>query len=46
VVRVISVKRLSALIGVLLGSLFLKERGLRHRLVGAGLMVAGVALLL
>ena len=45
VVRVISVKRLSALIGVLLGTLFLRERGLRHRLVGAGLMVAGVALL-
>ena len=46
VVRVISVKRLSALIGVLLGSIFLGEKGLRHRLVGAGLMVAGVALLL
>ncbi|MEY2976710.1 MAG: EamA family transporter [Prochlorotrichaceae cyanobacterium] len=46
VVRVISVKRLSALIGVLFGALFLKEIGLRHRLLGAGLMVAGVALLL
>lgn len=46
VVRVISVKRLSALIGVGLGTIVLKEKGLRHRLLGAGLMVAGVALLL
>lgn len=46
VLRVISVKRMSTLIGVLLGAFFLKEPGLRHRLLGASLMVAGVIVLL
>jgi drug/metabolite transporter (DMT)-like permease len=46
VMRVISVKRLSTLMGVLLGVMFLQESGLRHRLLGAALMVMGVALLL
>lgn len=46
VVRVITVKRLSTLIGVFLGAIFLKEQGFRHRLLGAALMVAGVAVLL
>lgn len=46
VVRVIAVKRLSTLMGVVLGVVFLQEQGLRHRLLGAGLMVAGVAVLL
>jgi drug/metabolite transporter (DMT)-like permease len=39
---VIAVKRMSAVFGVLLGSLVLGERGLRERLAGASLMVAGV----
>lgn len=46
VVRVIAVKRLSTLMGVLLGVLFLGEKGLGSRLGGAALMVAGVAVLL
>lgn len=46
VVRVIAVKRLSTLMGVVLGVVFLGERGLRYRLVGAAVMVLGVAVLL
>ncbi|MEB3275248.1 MAG: EamA family transporter [Prochlorothrix sp.] len=46
VVRVIAVKRLSTLIGVVFGVVFLREGGLRHRLLGAAIMVAGVAVLL
>ncbi|WP_034641970.1 EamA family transporter [Desulfovibrio inopinatus] len=42
---VIAVKRMNAIFGVLFGALFFKEQGLRHRLPGAGLMVAGVALI-
>lgn len=46
VVRVIAVKRLSTLMGVVLGVVFLGEGGLRNRLVGAAVMVMGVAVLL
>ncbi len=38
----IAVKRLSVLFGVLLGYLFFREEELASRLIGAGLMVAGV----
>lgn len=39
---VIAVKRLSAVFGVLLGAMIFGERGLRERLAGVALMVAGV----
>ena len=41
----ISVKRLSALIGIAYGRLFFKEKYLAVRLVGAGIMVAGAVLI-
>ena len=41
----ISVKRLSALIGIIYGGLFFKEKYIAVRLVGAGLMVAGAVLI-
>jgi drug/metabolite transporter (DMT)-like permease len=41
VAYMISVKRLSLLIGVVYGWMFFKERGLRERLLGAALMLAG-----
>jgi drug/metabolite transporter (DMT)-like permease len=41
----ISVKRLSALIGIIYGRLFFKEQHMAMRLVGAGLMVAGAVLI-
>ena len=41
----ISVKRLSALIGIFYGRLFFKEKYTAVRLVGAGLMVAGAVLI-
>jgi uncharacterized membrane protein len=45
VTQVIAVKRMSALIAVLLGVFVLGEEGLRSRLLGAGIMVVGVALI-
>jgi uncharacterized membrane protein len=42
---VIAMKRMSALISVFLGSIFLKEPNLRQRLVGAAVMFAGVLLI-
>ena len=45
VAYMIAVKRTSLLIGVLYGHLFFREPGIRHRLPGALLMVAGVALI-
>jgi drug/metabolite transporter (DMT)-like permease len=41
----ISVKRLSVLIGIIYGRLFFKEKYIAVRLVGAGLMVAGAVLI-
>jgi len=41
----ISVKRLSALIGIIYGWLFFKEKYVAFRLVGASLMVAGAVLI-
>jgi uncharacterized membrane protein len=43
--RVIAIKRMSALLSVLLGSLILKEKGLKDRLLATGLMVLGVVCL-
>lgn len=45
VAYMIAVKRLSLLMGVLYGYLLFREDGLRERLAGGGLMVAGVALI-
>ncbi|MBT3864852.1 EamA family transporter [Candidatus Peregrinibacteria bacterium] len=42
---VISLKRMSALFGVVLGVLFFKEKGLSERMTGAVVMVAGVVVL-
>lgn len=42
---VISIKRTSGLFGVLFGYLFFKEKGMSERMVGALLMVLGVAVL-
>ena len=41
----ISVKRFSALIGIIYGRLFFKEKQIAMRLAGAGLMVAGAVLI-
>jgi drug/metabolite transporter (DMT)-like permease len=41
----ISVKRFSALIGIIYGRLFFKEKHIAMRLMGAGLMVAGAVLI-
>ena len=41
----ISVKRLSALIGIIYGRLFFKEKHIAMRLVGAGLMLSGAVLI-
>jgi len=45
VAYMIAVKRTSLLIGVLYGHLLFREPGIRHRLPGATLMLAGVALI-
>lgn len=45
VAQVIAVKRMSALLSVLLGHFFFGEKGLSARLLGAGIMVAGVAIM-
>lgn len=42
---VISIKRTSGLFGVFFGYLFFKEKGISERLVGAFIMVSGVAVL-
>lgn len=44
VAYMVSVKRLSLLIGVFYGFLFFKEKGMRERLTGALLMIAGFTL--
>jgi uncharacterized membrane protein len=41
----ISVKRLSALLGIIYGRLFFKEKYMAVRMVGAGLMVTGAVLI-
>ena len=45
VAYMIAVKRLSLLMGIVYGHLLFREEGLRERLAGGGLMVAGVALI-
>ena len=45
VAYMISVKRLSLLFGVLYGHLLFRDEGLRERLLGTALMLAGVALI-
>ncbi|MGB3299352.1 MAG: DMT family transporter [Phormidesmis sp.] len=45
VAQVIAVKRMSALLSVLLGHFFFKEKGLRERLLGAAIMVSGVVIM-
>ncbi len=45
VAQVIAVKRMSALLSVLFGHFFFKEKGLQARLLGAGIMVSGVVIM-
>ena len=45
VAQVIAVKRMSTLISVLFGHFLFGERGMRSRLLGAGIMVSGVAIM-
>ena len=45
VAQVIAVKRMSALLSVLFGHFFFKEKGLRERLLGAAIMVTGVVIM-
>ncbi|MEO0884810.1 MAG: DMT family transporter [Cyanobacteria bacterium J06648_10] len=45
VAQVIAVKRMSALLSVLFGHFFFGEKGLRSRLAGAAIMVAGVVIM-
>lgn len=45
VAYVISIKRLSAVMSVIWGKLFFKEKGIRERLIGAVIMVLGVVLI-
>jgi len=45
VAYMIAVKRLSLLIGIVYGHFLFREEGLRERLVGGGLMVAGVSVI-
>ena len=45
VAYVISIKRTSAVISVVLGSMIFKEAGLRERLTGSVIMIAGVVLI-
>jgi uncharacterized membrane protein len=42
VAYLISIKRTSAVISVLLGSLIFKEKGLKERILGSILMILGV----
>jgi drug/metabolite transporter (DMT)-like permease len=46
VAYMIAVKRMSLLMGIVYGHFLFREEGLRERLTGGGLMVAGVALIL
>ena len=45
VAQVIAVKRMSTLLSVLMGHFFFGEKGLRSRLLGAGIMVGGVVIM-
>ena len=45
VAYMVAVKRLSLLMGIIYGHVLFREEGLRERLAGGGLMVAGVALI-
>lgn len=45
VAQVIAVKRMSALVTVVLGHLLFQETGIKERLLGAAVMVAGVAVI-
>ena len=45
VAQVVAVKRLSALISVIFGHTLFGEKGLRERLLGAAIMVSGVAIM-
>jgi uncharacterized membrane protein len=45
VAYVISIKRTSAALSVVFGSLFFKEKGLKERLLGSFIMIAGVVLI-
>ena len=45
VAQVIAVKRMSTLLSVLMGHFFFGEKGLRSRLLGAGIMVSGVVIM-
>ncbi|MGZ7066894.1 MAG: hypothetical protein ACXVHT_01170 [Methanobacterium sp.] len=42
---VIAIKRTSTIMSVLFGSLIFKEKGIKGRLLGAGIMVLGVILI-
>ncbi|MDP2585733.1 MAG: GRP family sugar transporter [Candidatus Levybacteria bacterium] len=42
VAYVVSIKRMSAIISVLFGHFFFKEKNIRERLIGAAIMIAGV----
>ncbi|MCX5719013.1 MAG: EamA/RhaT family transporter, partial [Nitrospirae bacterium] len=46
VAYVISVKRISIIIGVLFGYLFFKEKNIRERLLGATLMFSGFVIII
>ncbi|MEL6938830.1 MAG: DMT family transporter [Cyanobacteria bacterium J06598_1] len=45
VAQVIAVKRMSALLSVLIGHFFFGEKGLKERLLGAAIMVCGVVIM-
>ena len=45
VAYVISIKRTSAIFGILFGALIFKEKGFRERIMGGAIMVAGVVLI-
>jgi len=45
VAQVIAVKRMSTLLSVLFGHFFFGEKGMRSRLLGAGIMVTGVVIM-
>ena len=45
VTQVIAVKRTSAIISVLFGHFFFREKGVRSRLIGAAIMVSGVVVM-
>ncbi|MEQ9355305.1 EamA family transporter [Coleofasciculus chthonoplastes] len=45
VAHVISVKRMSALLSVVMGHLIFQEKGIKERAIGAGIMILGVVLI-